>query len=86
VGLYAVLMVLTFAILIGDRRCYKIGFKTFCETVLLNPLFMILYVPIATQAIFTRELDWVPIERQAVNLEAPIISDEEDEIKNIAKK
>ncbi len=76
--LYLALMGLTLFILLGDKSCYKIGFKTFIQTLFLNPLFMLLYIPIATQAIFTKKVEWVPIEREAVELNG--LEDENEEV------
>lgn len=81
--LYVLLSIITLLVLFFDRKSYHIGIKTFLKTVLLNPFYMLLYIPIAIQAIFSRDVKWVPIERQAINSNEIEEDDEDDTVKQI---
>ena len=62
VYVYAFLFIFTIFQLIAERKYFKFGFFNSIKILFLNPLFICLYIPHATKAIFSKNVKWQPIE------------------------
>ena len=80
-GTYLVLVALTMIMFLAEKKRVQINSKTILSTLLLNPFYMSLYIPIAIKAIFSKNIGWDKIEhtRTKSQIEAEKIKEEEDE-------
>ena len=61
IGTYVLLALYTAFIIFVDRKRIKFTAKSVVVTCLMNPFFMLMYLPIFIQALFTKNVEWVPI-------------------------
>ena len=59
---YCLLIIFTAVQFVGDIKRINITSKNLIKTLILNPIFMALYIPIAIKAMFTKEIKWDKIE------------------------
>ncbi len=65
-ALYLFLMLYTFILILVERKNMKMSFWSSIITIFMNPLFMLLYLPIYVTAFFKKEVKWVAIEHTRV--------------------
>lgn len=61
-GIYVFFCFYALAMLLAERKHINITFKNAVCTILMNPFFMGLYLPIYLVALFKKEVKWKPIE------------------------
>ncbi len=61
-ALYLFLVLYTLAVLLIDKKNSNLTFKNGVICCLMNPIFMILYIPIYIHAMRKKTVEWVPIE------------------------
>ena len=67
-GIYLFFACYTLIMLLIERKHINITLKNAIKTVIMNPFFMGLYLPIFVCALFKKEVKWKPIERKCANL------------------
>ncbi|MBO7508153.1 MAG: hypothetical protein J6T39_00720, partial [Clostridia bacterium] len=60
--MYCLLIIFTAVQFVGDIKRIDITAKNLIKTLILNPIYMALYIPIAIKAMFTKEIKWDKIE------------------------
>ncbi len=61
-GTYGVLVLYTFLGMMADRKIIKFTFLNFMGMLLLNPLFMALWLPTYIISFFRKRVEWTPID------------------------
>lgn len=65
-GLYVFYVFYTLAMILSERKHIDLKFKNALVTLIMNPFFMGLYLPIYFVALFKKEIKWKPIERKTI--------------------
>lgn len=63
-SIYVLLMLLTIYLLIKEQKRFKLNKQIFIKSIFLHPLLLISYIPCAIKAVFTKNLEWLPIEHK----------------------
>ena len=66
-------MLYTLALLIADHKNIRLKFHRYVLCLLLNPIFILLYIPIYVDAIFKKNVTWVAIERTKLTPQSQIL-------------
>lgn len=72
VGIYIFLMLYTMAMLYCERKHTNLTKRNFVKTVLLNPFFMAMWLPIGIFAIFKKQINWKVINHPSTLTTSPI--------------
>lgn len=91
IGLYLSIVALTIVLLLVEHKRIKMSFSSKLLCCLTNPIFMTLYVPIATKALFSKKVGWDKIEhtrtlQSIINDEPAEALIEEEAIQKINKE
>lgn len=76
---YIVLVLFTMLLFFAEGKRMKVGLGTMLSTLFMNPIFMALYIPIATKALFSKNIKWDKIEHSRTKSQ---IEKESEEIKS----
>jgi len=63
-SIYILLILITIYLLLKEQKRFKLNRKILIKTIFLHPLLLIAYIPCALNAIFTKNLEWKPIEHK----------------------
>lgn len=73
-GFYLLMVLYTAFLFIVERKRVNIKFSKALVACLTNPIFMMLYIPIFLQAVFSKNVEWTPIAHTTVVTEEQIIN------------
>lgn len=63
-AIYIILILLTIYVLMKEQKNFKLKKEIIIKTIFLHPFLLIAYIPCALKAIFTKNLEWIPIEHK----------------------
>lgn len=63
-AIYIILILLTIYVLMKEQKNFKLKKVIIIKTIFLHPFLLIAYIPCALKAIFTKNLEWIPIEHK----------------------
>lgn len=62
--IYLLLILFTIYLLIKEQKNFKLNKTIIIKSIFLHPLLLIAYIPCALKAVFTKNLEWIPIKHK----------------------